>query len=86
MKRKQYILFGNYDYDFCIIDIVNKLHTDYFDSIKDVLSNPINKNYYINKEGRIKSMLNNKKLYSFDQIILESDIPITAENYPELLI
>lgn len=83
MKRKQYVLFG--DYDFCIIDTVNKLHTDYFESIKDVLSNPINKNYYINQEGRIKYVLNNK-LYPFDQIILESDILITAENYPELLI
>ena len=85
MKRKQYILFGDYAYDFCIIDIVNKLHTDYFSSLADVLSDPINKNYYINKEGRIKCILNNE-LYPFDQIILESDIPITAENYPELLI
>ena len=84
MKRKQYILFsGNYDY--CIIDTVNKLHTSYFDSLINVLSDPINKNYYIKEEGRISYILNNKP-YPTDKIILESDIPITAENYPELFI
>ena len=84
MKRKQYILFGG-DYDYCIIDIVNKLHTSYFDSLINVLSDPINKNYYINGEGRINYILNNK-IFPSDRIILESDIPITAENYPELFI
>ena len=84
MKRKQYILFGNIDY--CIIDTVNKLHTNYFDTLTDVLSDSINKNNHIYETGRIRSMLNNENSYSNDQIILESDIPITAENYPELLI
>ena len=89
MKRKQYVLFGEFDSnsysDYCIVDTINKLHTSYFYSLIDVLSNLIDKNNYIKNKGRINFILNNK-IFPGDQIILESDIPITAENYPELLI
>ena len=87
MKRKQYILFGDEDnYDYCIIDTINKLHTHYFYSLTELNNIPINQSKHINNEGRIDSILNNRNTNSFDKIILESDIPITAENYPELLI
>ena len=84
MKRKQYILFGNIDY--CIIDTINKLHTEYHNSLVEVLSDSITKNTYICGAGRVRNILNNENIYSDDKIILESDIPITVENYPELLI
>jgi len=85
MKRKQYILFGDTK-NYCIIDTVNKLHTEYYSSTAEVTLATINKNNYIYEEGRVSNILNSENRYQADKIILESDIPIIAENYPELLI
>ena len=82
---KRFVLFTDNYKDFMIVDTHKKLHADgYKYSIREILDCEISYSYYARTGGRVNDILDQK--ISRDIIILESDIPITIENYPELAI
>lgn len=81
---KRYVLFHNQFRKYCYLDRLTKMHTDYSYKIIDTMITP-DKNTYITTGGIINKVLNDSKEVK-SRYILESDIPITPQNYPELLI